>query len=98
MSAAISTLFEFGFGDRAGDLLDQLKESNKTLVKQSQKYIRKVKRGESAQKLARYSKKVDKTAKQSVKLAKKHIKYKLRDDAIKKGVDEGQKAARGIKD
>ncbi len=98
MSAAISTLYEFGFGDRAGDMLKELKVTNKKLADQSKRFMRKVKSGESAQKLARYSKKVDKTARQSINQAKKHIKYKLRDDAAKKAIDEGQKGIRGIKD
>lgn len=97
ISAGISTLYEFGLGDRAGDLMEDLAKSNKKLNEQSKKFINKVKNGESAERLARYSKKVDKTAKETVTIAKKAVKAKVTDDSIKKAADEGQKKVRGVK-
>ncbi|MFK6999646.1 hypothetical protein V3468_00010 [Flavobacterium oreochromis] len=93
LSSAISTLYEFGLGDRAGDLMKDLAKSNKKLAEQSKKFINKVKNGESAERIAKYSKKVDKTAKESVNIAKKAVKAKVIDDTAKKVADEGQKKA-----
>ena len=96
ISSAISTLYEYGFGDRAGDLMEDLAKSNKKLTEQSKKFLNKVKNGESAERIAKYSKKVDKTAKESVNIAKKAVKAKVLDDTAKKATDEGQKKVRGV--
>ena len=98
LTSAISTLIEFGVGDRAGDLMEDLAKSNKKLAEQSKKFLNKVKNGESTERIAKYSKKVDKTAKETVKIAKKAVKAKVVDDAVKKTLDEGQKKVRGVEE